>query len=73
MMCAITPLAQFWQARILACGLLMALGLLTAGCTVDGPGSQALRINPLNWGSSEPVVSPSNDYGYHNGVPLDQR
>lgn len=56
---------------ILSAALLLISGM---GCTWQAnSGSQAVEINPLNYGSSTPIVQPSNMPGYMNGVPFDQR
>lgn len=45
-----------------------------AGCTWQAnSGSQAVEINPLNYGTGKPVVQPSNMIGYIDGQPQDMR
>lgn len=57
---------------------LLMLCVLTAaassGCRFDGgPGSRALDFDPFNWGTGEPVFSPSEGFGFVDGHPLDMR
>jgi hypothetical protein len=45
-----------------------------AGCTWQAnSGSQAVEINPLNYGTDRPIVQPSNMPGYIDGQPVDMR
>lgn len=44
------------------------------GCTWQAnSGSQAVEINPLNYGSGTPIIQPSNAPGYMDGQPFDRR
>jgi hypothetical protein len=59
--------------RILVMVVLL-LPFVAGGCSWQAnSASQAVTVNPLAWGSREPVVSPANTYGYVNGEPLDAR
>jgi len=54
----------------------LVLSLAAAGCTCQpNSGSQAVEINPCNWGSGQQVVGPADNLaqGYMNGEPLDAR
>jgi hypothetical protein len=61
--------------RVLTAAVLLLPFAGAGGCAAwqANKGSQAVDINPLAVGSGEPVISPSNSYGYLDGVPLDMR
>src|SRR5262245_48870282 len=61
--------------RLLAAAtLLLALFAAAGGCAWQANrGSQAVDINPLALGSGDPVISPSNAFGYSNGEAMDMR
>jgi hypothetical protein len=48
--------------------------VLSGGCTWQAnKGSDAVEINPLNYGSSTPMIQLSNAPGYMNGQAFDMR
>ncbi len=50
------------------------LVVCAGGCTWQAnKGSDAVEINPLNYGSANPVVQLSNAPGYMNGQAFDMR
>ncbi|HZZ79272.1 MAG TPA: hypothetical protein VFE62_12190 [Gemmataceae bacterium] len=57
--------------------LAVLLPIFVGGCSAFGwqasSASQGLDINPLNWGTGQSVISPSNAPGFTNGEPLDMR
>ena len=53
--------------------VLAPLLVMLSGCGFSYGGSQALEINPLNWGTGRPVATPANGPGYVHGEPLDRR
>src|SRR5262249_2278086 len=60
--------------RPLAVATLVLVLAGACGCTWQANrGSQAVDINPFALGSRDPVISPSNSYGYSNGEALDMR
>ena len=57
-----------------AATLLLPLFAGAGGCGWQANrGSQAVEVNPLALGSGDPVISPSNAFGYSNGEALDVR
>jgi hypothetical protein len=52
---------------------LVLLGLIGCADWQANKSSQAVDINPCAIGSTEPVITPSNDNRYLNGEALDMR
>lgn len=45
---------------------------LASGCTIDGEnGGPGMDFDPFNWGTGEPVFSPTDGFGYLDGQPFD--
>lgn len=55
--------------------LIAVLPVFASGCGgwQANNASQAVDINPFNWGSGSPVFSPSNSPGYTDGMAQDMR